>query len=71
MTYILDHLKKDAKNDLTSLIDKMRGTVSELKQPSTKLEQLRKNKERYAEVRAEQTQLEARLGPIRLKFAYI
>ena len=38
LTYILDHLKKDAKNDLNSLIDEMRNTVSELKQPSSKLE---------------------------------
>jgi hypothetical protein len=34
-TYILDHLKKDAKTDLTSLIDEMRNTVNELKQPSS------------------------------------
>jgi hypothetical protein len=27
LTYILDHLKKDAKNDLNSLIDEMRNTV--------------------------------------------
>ncbi len=70
-TYILDHLKKDAKTDLTSLIDEMRNTVNELKQPSSKLEQLRRNKERYAEVRAKQGELEARLNPIRQKFAYL
>lgn len=67
----MDHLKKDAKTDLTSLIDEMRNTVNELKQPSSKLEQLRRNKERYAEVRAKQGQLEARLNPIRQKFAYL
>lgn len=30
MTYIMDHLKKDAKNDLNSLIDEMRNTVFDL-----------------------------------------
>lgn len=70
-TYIMEHLKKDAKQDLNSLIDEMKNTVQELKTPSTKLETLKRNKARYAEVRAKQTQLEARLNPIRLKFAYI
>lgn len=51
-TYIMEHLKKDAKNDLNSLIDEMRNTVQELKTPSTKLETLKRNKARYAEVRA-------------------
>jgi hypothetical protein len=54
MTYILDHLKKDAKTDLNTLIDEMQQTVEELKQPSQKREQLKKNKERYNEVRAKQ-----------------
>jgi hypothetical protein len=71
LTYILDHLKKDAKQDLNSLIDEMRNTVAELKQPSSKLEQLKRNKIRYAEVRAKQSQLEARLNPIKQKFAFI
>lgn len=30
MTYIMDHLKKDAKNDLNTLIDEMRNTVFDL-----------------------------------------
>jgi len=71
LTYILDHLKKDAKQDLNSLIDEMRNTVAELKQPSSKLEQLKRNKIRYAEVRAKQSQLESRLNPIKQKFAFI
>jgi len=54
MTFILEHLKKDAKFDLNSLIDEMRTTVAELKQPSTKLEQLKRNKLRYAEIRSKQ-----------------
>lgn len=70
-TYIMEHLKKDAKHDLNSLIDEMRNTVQELKTPSTKLDTLKRNKARYAEVRAKQGQLEARLNPIRLKFNYI
>jgi hypothetical protein len=70
-TYIMEHLKKDAKNDLNSLIDEMRNTVQELKTPSAKLDTLKRNKARYTEVRAKQAQLEARLNPIRLKFNYI
>lgn len=31
MTYILEHLKKDAKTDLNTLIDEMQQTVEELK----------------------------------------
>lgn len=67
----MEHLKKDAKQDLNSLIDEMRNTVQELKTPSAKLDTLKRNKARYHEVRAKQGQLEARLNPIRLKFAYI
>jgi len=52
LTYILDHLKKDAKNDLNSLIDEMRNTVHELKTPAINLEQLKRNKARYQAVRA-------------------
>jgi dynein heavy chain len=70
-TYIMEHLKKDAKNDLNSLIDEMRNTVQELKTPSTRLDILKRNKARYHEVRAKQSQLEARLTPIRQKFAFI
>jgi len=31
MTYILEHLKKDAKTGLNTLIDEMQQTVEELK----------------------------------------
>jgi hypothetical protein len=55
LTYIMEHLKKDAKNDLNSLIDEMRNTVAELKQHCSKLDQLKRNRERYAEVRAKQS----------------
>lgn len=71
MTYILEHLKKDAKTDLNTLIDEMQQTVEELKQPSQKRDQLKKNKERYNEVRAKQHLLEARIEPIKKKFAFI
>ena len=64
-------MKKDAKNDLNSLIDEMRTTVHELKQPSTKMEQLRINQEKYAQVRSRQALLEARINPIKLKFAFL
>ena len=68
LTYILDHLKKDAKHDLNSLIDEMRSTVIELKQPTLKLEHLKRNRLRYAEVRSKQGTFEARLMPIKQKF---
>ena len=71
MTYIIEHLKKDAKTDLNTLIDEMQQTVEELKQPSQKREQLKKNKERYNEVRAKQHLLEGRIEPIKKKFAFI
>lgn len=71
MTYILEHLKKDARNDLTTLIEEMHNTVEDLKLPSQKREQLKKNKERYNEVRAKQHLLEARIEPIKKKFAFI
>jgi hypothetical protein len=51
----MEHLKKDAKNDLNSLIDEMRNTVQELKTPSTRLDILKRNKARYHEVRAKQS----------------
>ena len=46
-TYIMEHLKKDAKQDLNSLIDEMRDTVAELKKPALRLDILKKNKARY------------------------
>lgn len=49
----------------------MQQTVEELKQPSQKRDQLKKNKERYNEVRAKQHLLEARIEPIKKKFAFI
>jgi signal transduction histidine kinase len=53
-TYIMEHLKKDAKQDLNSLIDEMRNTVAELKTPSARSDILARNKARYHEVRAKQ-----------------
>jgi len=46
-------------------------TVDELRQHSSKLEQLKQNKMRLAEVRANQPMLEARIEPIKKKFAFI
>jgi hypothetical protein len=56
---------------LTTLIEEMHNTVEDLKLPSQKREQLKKNKERYNEVRAKQHLLEARIEPIKKKFAFI
>jgi hypothetical protein len=48
MQFIYDHLKMDAKNDLNSLIDTLRTTVHDLKQPTPKLEQLKINQDKFS-----------------------
>lgn len=69
--YILNSLVQESKDDLHSLCTEMQETVEELRQHCTKLEQLKRNRERYAEVRSKEHLLEARIQPIRMKFAYI
>jgi dynein heavy chain len=69
--YILNNLVSDSKAELHKLLTHMVETVDELKQHSSKLEQLKLNRERLAQVRAEQGDLEAQLEPIKRKFGFI
>ena len=59
--YILNSLVQESKDDLHSLCTEMQETVEELRQHCTKLEQLKRNRERYAEVRSKERLLEARI----------
>jgi len=51
--YILNQLVTDSKNELNKLLTHMVETVDELRQHSAKLEQLKTNKERLAQVKGE------------------
>jgi|LauGreDrversion4_2_1035121.scaffolds.fasta_scaffold21291_6 ElaB/YqjD/DUF883 family membrane-anchored ribosome-binding protein len=66
-----ERLIKDAKHDLNSLLQEFVDTVEELKTPSTDLAHLKKNKDKYAEVKSKIKKLEDRRDPIRKKFQYI
>lgn len=66
-----ERLIKDAKHDLNSLLTEFTETVEELKQPAGDLATLKKNKDKYAEVKSKMKKLEDRRDPIRKKFQYI
>jgi len=66
-----ERLIKDAKHDLNSILLEFVETVEELKTPATDLAHLKKNKDKYAEVKAKMKKLEDRRDPIRKKFQYI
>jgi hypothetical protein len=66
-----ERLIKDAKHDLNSLLTQFTTTVEELKTPCLDYAQLKKNKDKFAEVKAKIKQLEDRKDPIRKKFQYI
>jgi hypothetical protein len=66
-----ERLIKDAKHDLNSLLQEFADTVEELKTPSTELSHLKKNKDKYAEVKSKIKKLDDRRNPIKAKFAYI
>lgn len=57
--YILNQLVTDSKNELNKLLAHMLETVDELLQHSSNQKQLKHNRERLAQVRAEQGMLEA------------
>jgi ElaB/YqjD/DUF883 family membrane-anchored ribosome-binding protein len=66
-----ERLIKDAKHDLNSLLQEFADTIDELKTPSTDLPHLKKNKDKYAEVRSKLKKLDERRDPIKKKFQYI
>lgn len=66
-----ERLIKDAKHDLNSLLQQFVETVEELKTPCNDYAQLKKNKDKFAEVKAKMKKLDDRRDPIRKKFQYI
>ena len=59
---------QESKEDLSSLLDEFVQTIEELKTPSTELSHLKKNKDKYNEVKNKLSFLEARKDPIKKKF---
>jgi len=53
------------------LLNEFTSTIDELKQPTQKLDHLKKNKDLYAEVKKKLPQLDARRAPIKKMFQYI
>jgi len=68
---IFQHLIKESKEDLNSLLTEFKVTIDELKTQPTKLQHLKKNKDLYNEVKAKLHILDAKREPIKLKFQYI
>lgn len=60
-----ERLIKDAKEDLNSILLEFVETVEELKTPATDYAHLKKNKDKYAEVKAKMKNLDDRRDPIR------
>ena len=59
---------QESKEDLSSLLDEFVQTIEELKTPSTELSHLKKNKDKYNEVKNKLSFLGARRDPIKKKF---
>jgi dynein heavy chain len=68
---IFHHLAKESKEDLNSLLTEFVETVEELKQPTTKLDHLKKNRAKYYAVMQKKEQMKARIEPIKSKFNFI
>jgi hypothetical protein len=69
--HIFGFLVQESKEDLTSLLKEFVDTIDELKTPSTDLAHLKKNKDKYQEVRNKLHLLEGRREPIKKKFNFI
>jgi hypothetical protein len=65
---LFEHLIKDSKEDLNSLLQEFQETIDELKTPSADFAHLKKNKDKYNEVRNKLQYLNARREPIKKKF---
>lgn len=65
---IFEQLIGEAREELHNLLGEFHDTIDELKTPSGKLEQLKKNKDLYASVKAKLPALGARREPIKKKF---
>lgn len=64
-------LEKESKNDLKSFLKELNDTVDELKQYCNTLEALAKNMELKKKILDKKPALQARIEPIRRKFAYL
>jgi dynein heavy chain len=69
--YILNELVTNSKKELKDLLDGMVETVDELRKHSSTLEDLKRKREHLAQTRAEQSALEAKIYPIKMKFSFI
>ena len=71
MQTIYQHLIKESKTELNSLLQEFTDIIDELKQPATKLELLKKNKDLLDDVYRRLDQYDARREPIKAKFRYL
>lgn len=68
---IFNYLVQESKEDLNSLLQEFVETIDELKTPATDLAHLKKNKDKYNEVRNKLHLLDARREPVKKKFQFI
>lgn len=68
---LFEHLIQESKEDLSSLLKEFQETIEELKTPSSDLGHLKKNKDKFTEVKNKLAYLDARRDPIKKKFQYI
>jgi hypothetical protein len=71
MQTIYQHLIKESKTELNALLNEFTEIIDELKQPATKLELLKKNKDLLDDVLKRIDQFDARRDPIKAKFRYL
>lgn len=71
MQTIYQHLIKESKTELNSLLQEFTDIIDELKQPATKLELLKKNKDLLDDVYRRLDQYDTRREPIKAKFRYL
>jgi len=68
---IFEHLVKEFKKDLNSIINEWQQVIAQLKQPASSLEILKTNKSLFEEITMKLPQYEAMREPIRKKYQFI
>lgn len=68
---IFQHLILESKQELNSLLNEFTTTIDELKQPPSNLQQLKKNRDLFDEVKSKLAIFDQRREPIKRKFQYI
>lgn len=68
---IFSHLVTESKKDLNTFLTELHDTVDELKRPCQNRPELKKNREKNKEVKANMAQIKARIEPIKKKFEFI